>query len=254
VGRFLVEAKQSSGVHVRDDLMANADDCVVAWSAPSQGGLLFTSAVAAVPLRDGKAFGKSLQAMWEQMTNVAPNKAGERAKGRALSWHEAYLEHFEHHGCKVWWVDLIDHNVPFALSWTSTAGHFLFGLQPQPLRSAIDASQQPDFDHALARQPVVARRGKATAMLYLDVHGILAQAYPPLLLLLQAGSLGWQRDGFDFDLADVPRLQALLPHVGPELVTFEPTQDGCLVTRRGSLPVLDPLLVGCGMACLLAID
>ncbi|HEX5052821.1 MAG TPA: hypothetical protein VFZ65_13675 [Planctomycetota bacterium] len=249
--QFLAHVKQSSGVHLRDDLIAHADDCVVAWSSPRQGGLGFTAAVAAVPLRDGETFAANLTTMWDKMREIAPSKARERAAGRQLSWRSGYLEEFEHAGSKVWWVDLIDRDAPFGLCWTSTDHHFLFGLMPQAVRCAIDASKLPNFDHALARQPVIARRGDAVAMLYLDLKGLLEQAYAPGLLLLQSGSLEWQREGFDFTLADVPRLQSLVTHLGPEVLLLEATPGGCLLTRRGSLPVLDALLVTCGMACVM---
>lgn len=91
-------------------------------------------------------------------------------------------------------------------------------------------------------------------MLYLDLRAILNQTYAPLMLLFQASCLEWQREGFDFDIADVPRLSSLAPHLGPELVLLETVPGGCLITRRGSMPVLDPLLVSCSMACLLQLD
>jgi len=249
--QWLAEAKRASGVHMRDDLMTHADDCAVAWSSPSQGGIGFTAAVAAVPLRDGETFATNLTAMWEKMIDIAPNKARDRAQGNRLSGHRGYLEHFEHGDSTVWWVDLIDRDFPFAPCWTSTEQHFLFGLLPQPLRSAIDASKLPNFDHALVRKPFVARRGDATAMFYLDLQAVLNEAYAPLLLMLQVSSLEWQREGVDFDIADVPRLQALAPHLGPELMLLEAVPDGCRITRRGSVPLLDLLLVTCGMACLM---
>ncbi|MCB9887128.1 MAG: hypothetical protein H6838_16670 [Planctomycetes bacterium] len=251
--QFLTQLQSRTGVQLRDDLLANAGDCVVAWSAPSQGGVGFTGAVAAVPLRDGEKFGEHLSAMWEKMVGIAPNKATDREAKRAIS-HRAYLEQFGHGGSKVWWVDLIDRDLPFAFSWTATANHFLFGLLPQPVRSAIDDSREPNFDQALARTPLIARRGAANAMLYLDLRGLLQQGYGAGLMTLEIASYEWQREGFDFDLADVPRLGALLPHLGPELTVLETTPGGCRLVRRGSLPVFDALLISCAAACLMAVD
>lgn len=251
--QFQEQVQRTAGVQVRDDLLKNVGDCVVAWSAPSQGGIGFTGAVAAVPLRDGETFTRNLTAMWEKMTDVAPNKARERAENRRIG-HRAYLEQFEHGGTRVWWVDLIDRDMPFAFSWTATSNHFLFGLLPQPVRCAIDASREPNFDRALARSPLIARRGPAAAMLYLDLAGLLQQAYAPGLMLLEIVSMAWQRDGFDFDLADVPRLQVLRPHLGQELTVLEAVPGGFRLVRRGSLPVFDPLLITCVAACLLAAD
>lgn len=250
---FLAQGRRQTGVDIRDDLIARADDCAVAWSSPRQGGLGFTGTVAAVPLRDGAGFAERLDAMWQKVSAIAPNKARDAANGRRLSFH-AYLEQFTHGDRPAWWIDLIDRDMPFAFSWTSTPRHFLFGLLPQPLRCAMEQSNLPDFDHALVRTPLVARRGDAAAMLYVDLRGLLTQCYAPGLVLFQLQTIEWQREGFDFDLADVPRLQALLPHLGPELLVLATTSDGFRLTRRGSLPVFDPLLVTCGAACLLHAD
>ncbi|MFT4515295.1 MAG: hypothetical protein ACI91B_004009, partial [Planctomycetota bacterium] len=75
-----------------------------------------------------------------------------------------------------------------------------------------------------------------------------------MLVGFQAISYEWQSDGFAFDLSHVPRLESLLPHLGSELTVLEATLGGFRVTRRGSLPVFDALLISCGAACMLGID
>lgn len=253
--RFLVEMERVSGVQLRKDLFVHADDCLVAWSSPRQGGFGFTSAMAAVPLRDGKSFTEGLTAMWDKLSGIAPKKAQELEQRRRVRTGRGYLENFVHNATKVWWVDHADRDFPFGLSWANTDKHFLMGLQPQAMRSAIDASKQPvNFDTALVRKRAVARRGNATAMLYLDLGRLLEQAYGPLMLLFQLQSDEWQSEGFDFELPDVPRLESLTAHLGSELAVLEATADGCRVVRRGALPVFDPLLVGCAVACMLGME
>ena len=252
--RFVVRGKQQIDVDISADLVAHLDDCVVVWNSPRQGGLGFTAAAASLPLRDGKAFGDSLTAMWERATDMAPNKEREMAKGQRIRPYRGYLDSFVHQGVKAWWIDHIDRDLPFGISWASTERHALLTMQPQSMRSAIDASKLPNFDQALVRKREVARRGDATAMLYVDLAGLLKQSYGALLVGFQTVSHEWQSEGFAFDLSDVPRLESLLPHLGSELTVLEALPDGYRVTRRGSLPVFDVLLVSCGAACILGLD
>ncbi|MFT4842847.1 MAG: hypothetical protein ACJAYX_004123 [Planctomycetota bacterium] len=250
--RFIAQGQSQIDVDVSADLVAHLDDCVVAWNSPQQGGLGFTAATVSVPLRDAKAFGENLATMWNTLTERAPNKEKALAKGDRIRRYGGYLDSFVHDGVKAWWMDHISSDMPFGISWASTDKHGLVAMQPQPLRSAIDASKLPNFDSALVRKRVVARRGEATAMLYFDAAGLLQQGYGALLVGLQMVSYEWHSEGFAFDLCDVPRLESLVPHLGAELTVLEATPDGFRVTRRGSLPVFDALLISCGAACMLA--
>lgn len=252
--RFLEEGVHAVGLDLRKDLINHLDDCVVVWNSPAQGGLAFTGAVASLPLRDAKAFGENLTTMWDKFSDLAPTKEKARAQKQRLRMRQGYLGNFEHGGSKVWWMDHIDRDLPFGISWTSTGQHGLVSMQPQQIRTAIDHSKLPNFDTALVRQRLVARRGNANAMLYLDFKGLLQQSYGALLVLFQMESMQWQNDGFDFELADVPRLESLSKHLGQELTVLEAAPTGWLITRRGTLPVLDPLLVTSATACMLMIN
>lgn len=252
--RFVAQGKQQVDVDISKDLVAHVDDCAVVWNSPGQGGLGFTGAVGALPLRDGKAFGDNLAKMWDALMDVAPTKKKAREKGERIRPYRGYLGSFEHAGSKVWWMDHIDRDLPFGISWASTARHALISMQPQQMKTAIEHSDRPDFDKALVRKPAVARRGSATAMLYVDLKGLLQQCYGGLLVIFQAESHEWQSEGFDFELADVPRLESLTKHLGAEMTVLEPVDDGWMITRRGTLPVFDTLLVSVGTACALLLD
>lgn len=252
--RFIAQGKSRMDVDISADLVAHLDDCVVAWNSPKQGGLGFTAAAASFPLRDAKAFGENLTTMWDILTELAPSKQKRLAQGQRIRPYGGYLDSFVHDGVKAWWMDHIDRDLPFGISWASTEKHGLVSMQPQSMRSAIDASKLPNFDQALVRKRVVARRGEATAMFYFDAAGLLQQGYGALLVGFQMVSDEWHNLGFDFDLSDVPRLESLMPHLGAELTVLEATPNGFRVTRRGSLPVFDTLLISCGAACILGLD
>lgn len=240
---FVARFPEFAGVRLREDLLQNLGTQVTLWNAPSQGGFWLTGLAGVWSLRDGRAFGEAMRTMMERMEQEAPTKARERAQGRRLSRNQVYLESFGHAERRVHWLDSLDDDFPFGVAWAATDGNLVFGLQPQPVKDVLDGGEPPNPDRSLARLPIVNRRGKATVLVSIDAGQLLRTAYGPLTVLFQAASGEWQREGFDFDLADLPRLSALLPHTGREQLTLEPVEGGWALQRTGTLPMGDPLLV-----------
>jgi hypothetical protein len=238
------------GLSWRNDVLAHLGGQLTAWNAPSQGGALFTGACGTLSLRDGKAFANPFQKLMDRLRAQMPSKAAAGEAGRLQ--RREYLETFEHAGRKVWWVDSFDDDFPFAFTWMTTDTHVLCGLMPQAVRATLDAGDPPNPDRSLVKLPFLNKRGRATAMFYWNAQSVLAQGYAPLLVLLQAGGNEWQREGFDFDVADVPQPGTLLPHLDRELLLLEPVDGGWALTRNGTLPLCDPLtlLLGIGFAVL----
>lgn len=232
-----------TGVRWREDLLARLGDAFAIWNAPSQGGAWFTGAMASIRLQDGAGFAAALQQAMATVAERAPSKAKARAAGQGLSRRGSYLDQFVHRGQSCWWIDSFDVDFPFAPAWTATPDHLLVGLMPQPLKATLDAGTVSNPDGSLLRLPEMNRRGNAVAMSYLDAKGTLALGYPALLVLLQSASGEWQREGFDFDAADLPGPAALLPHLGRELTLLEPVDGGWSLQRTGTLPIADPLTV-----------
>ena len=233
------------GLDWRADVLDHVGDQLTVWNAPSQGGALFTAAVGILSLEDAGALAASVRTMTDKLEELGPAraKAEHLAAGQRLRRNSDHIETFDHQGHHVWWLDILDDDMLFAPAWSVTEEHLLVSMVPQSLRSALDSNIAPNPDESLMRSTRYNKRGKATGLFHLDMRRIVETGYPALLLLLQSAGSEWQREGFDFDLADVPRASALLPHLGSELTLLEPNADGWALTRTGSLPVADPLLV-----------
>jgi hypothetical protein len=229
-------------------MLQKADGQLTAWNAPSQGGFGFTAATARLGLRDGAAFAALFQRFMARMGEQLRSKAAVRAAGERLRRRDGYLESFRHGEHTVHWLDVLDDDLPFPLSWSAGTGALTLSLTPQSLRATLDACDAPNPDHSLARLPGVNRRGSATVLVQFDAAALVTHGYPLLPMLVQAGGSEWQRDGFDFDAADVPRLAALQPHLGRELLLFGPAAGGFAFRRSGTLPVVDPLTVALASA------
>lgn len=243
--REFVEAfpRHMGGLRWREDLLDHLGNQLTLWNAPSQGGLLFTGLTALLPLRDAAAFGASFGKLMEIVQENVPDKAKGRTNEGRLRRHAGFLEQFRHGDATVHWLDVLDDDLFVAPAWTVAGQHLVGSLMPQALRSTLDA-MPPNPDQSLAKLPQLNKRGDATAMFYWHAKDLVALGYPLLLSAMKSNDSDWQREGFDFDVADLPQPRALLPHLGRELLLFGPAPGGYRLTRSGTLPLLDPLAMG----------
>lgn len=239
--RFANAFLARTNVSWHDGLIARLGSDLAIWNAPSQGGALFTGAVASIRLQDGPGFGTALQQAMAAIAEFAPSKAKLAAAGQRRPRGGSYLEQFRHGDQLCWWSDSWDSDFPFAPAWTATRDHMLIALMPQPLKATLDAAGVPNPDRSLLRLPELNKRGNAVLLCQLDAKGMAHDGYAALLVLLQSASGEWQRHGFDFDLAYLPQPAALLPHLGRELTVLESVDGGFLLQRTGTLPIADPL-------------
>ena len=239
VGEF---PQQLGGAQWREDLLDHVGEQLTVWNAPSQGGMVFTGLTGLLQLRDGARFAAGFTKVMDVVRTHMPDKATLRASGKRLQRGMETMESFVHAGTTVHWLNDIDDHV-FAPAWAVIGDHLVASLLPQPLRAFLDA-QPANPDRSLAKLPEIARRGAATAMFYWNAKDVIATGYPVLLAALRMNDLEWQRDGFDFDAADLPQPAALLPHLGRELLLWTPVDGGWQLQRSGTIPAFDPLTLG----------
>ena len=233
---------EAMGVDWRDDLLAHLGDQLTLWNAPSQGGALFTGAAGTLSLKDPEAFANSMNRLGRRLAEMGPSKEQLIAQNGAFRRHSAAVETFDCSGHKAMWLDVFDDDFLIAPSWTTTKSHLVAGMTPQSLRATVGQDGPPNPDQSLLRHARYNRRGNASGMLHIDMHNVVETGYPALLMFVQSMGLEWQREGFDFDLANMPRLDALLPHLGRELTLLEPNDTGWAIRREGSMPAIDPAM------------
>jgi hypothetical protein len=243
---FQSEFAAHLGVAWHRDLLDHLDGQLAMWDAPSQGGFGVTAAGATLGLADGAKFAASWQTVMARLREQVPSKAkvGDlRRFGR-----RAYLDSFEHGSTTVHWLDNFDDDFPFAVAAAPAPTALALGMTPNTVRDALDALAAPNPDRSLLRWPHLNRRGNASALVHLDLRSLLTASWPLLAPMMQAATGEWQREGFDFDAADLPRPSVLLPLLGRELILVEPTAKGIAWVRTGTVPVFDPLLLAGAVA------
>ncbi|MEM7203224.1 MAG: hypothetical protein AAF628_23380 [Planctomycetota bacterium] len=233
--RGIDEFEEHTGLDLRRDVLAPLGDVVAAWSAPSQGGALMFGPTAALTIDDAEAFGRAFATI---MKTLEGNASQRPETGRIP--RDVYLERTTWGDREVWYLNPIGDFMPFAPAWCVTDTHLLLALYPQQIFATLDRGV--DGATSLGARPELAGR-RGSMLGWLDSEAMVGTGFP---LAMAIGALVFsdlQRDGFDLDLAALPPLTSLTPHLGVEVATLEATPRGVMVARQGSLPLADPLMV-----------
>jgi hypothetical protein len=245
--------QQLGGARWREDLLDQLGDQLTVWNSPGQGGAGFTGLCGIVPLRDANTFAAGFAKIMGVMQQQMPSKADVAARGERMNRRMQTLESFRIGDAIAHWVnDLDDH--PFAPTWSVAHGHLIASLLPQPVRAFL-GGQPANPEQSLARLPEIARRGTASLLWQWNSKDLVAVGYPMLIALLRTIDNEWQREGFDFDVADLPRPSVLLPHLGREVTTITAVDQGWRLQRTGTIPSFDPLtfLLGVGVVAMVGV-
>lgn len=230
----VAELDETLGVRLEEDLLAHAGDVVTLWNSPGQGGLLISGTTLAISLADGKAFGEAYGRAMARVRELARRKLPDPDSGRIR--RGLYLDHVEHAGHTIWFVDTVGDDFPFAPAWCATDSHLLFSLFPQMIADSIDVGLDSASDVSAELS------GEAVAISHLDAAGTWDAAYPLALMLGQVVFSELQREGIAIDISAWPTRRALARHLGTERGELSRLDDGLLLTRTGTLPVADPIL------------
>ena len=245
--------QQLGGARWREDLLDQLGDQLTVWNSPGQGGAAFTGLCGIVPLRDSKTFAAGFAKVMEVMQQQIPSKAFVIARGDRMSRSMRTLESFRIGDAVAHWINELDDH-PFAPTWSVAHGHLVASLLPQPVRAFL-GGQPANPEQSLARLPEIARRGGASLLWQWHAKDLVAIGYPMLIALLRTIDNEWQREGFDFDVADLPRPSVLLPHLDREVTTITAVDQGWRLQRTGTIPSFDPLtfLLGAGLVAMVGM-
>lgn len=237
--------RHMGGARWREDLLDHVGDQLTIWNSPGEGGAGFTALTGLLPLRDASAFAAGFAKVMGEMQQHMTSKADLLARGERLRRGMETLESFVVGDATAYWVDDLDDH-PFAPTWSVAHGHLIASLLPQPVRAFL-GGQPANPERSLAKLPEIARRGSASLLWQWNAKDVVAIGYPMLIALMRTTSHEWQREGLDFDVADLPRPSVLLPHLGREVTTLTATTDGWLMQRSGTIPAFDPLTFALGL-------
>ncbi len=229
--------EQELGLSLTDDILRPLGDVWCVWSAPSEGGLLFTGLTLAVTVKDRERFQRTLDKIVDLIRREGgtPRQGGDRRPARG-----AYVASTSAGGTTIQYLNVIGEEFPVAPAWCLTEKRFYISLFPQMLKASL--ARGAAAETSIAKHPALKDRGGALAVAYVDTLTVFRTVYPLLHPLAQVLCSQIQREGFDIAIDALPTAAGILPHLLPEVTTVTRTDDGILSITRGTTPVGLPVL------------
>lgn len=243
----LGEIEETVGLKLEEDVLAHLGDALTMWSSPGQGGLLITGFTAALSLQNPDAFRDSFAKIMARVRERAPVE--ERSPSGRLS-RNVYLRETDYADHRIYYLNAVGEELPFAPAWCVTDTHLLFSAFPQMLKATIDRGV--DLPTSLGSRAGLVG-DKTLALTYTDARRMFEILYPIGHMVAQMGLSQLQREGIELDISLLPTASSILPHLGAEVSTFASSERGLLLERTGTLPLADPILGGLGVQALIPL-
>ena len=222
------------GLSLERDVYTAIGDAWTAFDSPSEGGLIGSSLIVAVEVRDvqrAEVLFEHLMKLLAQslITDADPDFGGKTAE----------LKRQEFWGHTIYYVNTVGLGLGSEAAKTPsfclTGGHILFALHPQALKAHLrqQSANRPGFD-AVASKKLARPDGELLAFGSLDgaraMQALCALAPyfgPSVLSHLQS-------EGFPLDAFAIPSAAALLPYARDATFVVVRQQDGLLVETKNA--------------------
>ena len=229
VDRALAEFEEETGLDLQRDVLAHCDDTLLAWSAPSQGGLLATGLTVALKLRNPEAAESSLRKLIAKtrLRPLRPRRRGQEFRRMRVEGHTIH------------WLNTVGDDFPCAPALCVSDTHFLFSLYPQPIAATLRAGS--GGPNSLAMAQTVKPTSDTIALGYINSANVGKVGYPMLYPLGQLASSELQREGMPLPMDALPEAGAVVPHLTRIHAVLEANDTGFRFERRSVLPLNDPV-------------
>ena len=222
------------GLSLERDVYPAIGDAWTAFDSPSEGGLVGSSLIVAVEVRDVKRadvlFDHLMKLLAQSLiTDADPDFGGKTAELK----RQAFLGH------TICYVNTIGRGLGSEASTTPsfclTRGHILFAMHPQALKAHLrqQSVNRPGFD-AVASKKLARPEGELLALGTLDGARALQALCALAPYFGQSVLSHLQSEGFPLDAFAIPSAAALLPYAGDATFVVVRQRDGLLVETRNA--------------------
>jgi hypothetical protein len=252
----LGQISQLIGVDIKAELIGSLGDTWCVYNSPGDGGLVFTGLTITATIRDRQ---KLLHAN-DSLVNFSKRIVQQSQQMRAVNGQRlpnSSLNEIEFHGQKIFFINFIGAQSPFAPAWCITDKQVVFALFPQTIKAYLSRQEAAGkaasgAEHqvtSLAGVPQVAQyfavEPGPTVLSYQDTQSTFKLVYPFIEIIANVAGSQLQQQGIDLTIASLPNARAILPHLAPTVSTVQATKDGLrfethgtLATGIGTLPML----------------
>ena len=240
------QAEEELGIDLSADVFKSLGDSWRIYNSPGEGGLLFTGLTAVVSVRDRAKLAKVLERI--KAFSTFADRAD--ADGGPVRLSHSTVEHIEFAKQKIYYLNFVGAESPFAPAWCLTEKELILSLFPSHVKTVLSRNASPAASgsgfQSIADLPQVkaalAGEDKPMALTYQDTRGLFRIAYPIAQIIAQLLASEAQRNGIDLKIADFPSAPVIAKHLEPAVATVTRTEAGIEVISRQSIPVgLGPL-------------
>ncbi len=237
----LSQVEQALGVQLKQDLLQSLGDVWTLHTAPSSGGVL-TGWTLAVSVRDKER----LAATHQKLLLIIQSQLAQAGPGRAPR-----IRMFQSGETTIYSLDIPEEDFPLAPCWCLTDSHLVVAALPQAIKSYL---VQASAKESIVAQPAVARllseKEGPLALAYQDTRSQFQAFYPWIQLGAQVAVKQLQKEGIEADVAALPSIASIAPHLLPSVSSVQRTSDGWTCVSRGTLPGMN---VGASAPVLVAL-
>lgn len=221
------EIESELGIRLDADLFDTLGETWCLYNSPGDGGLLISGLTAVVKVDDRATLERTLNRFVE---TIRLEQGGGR---RRVTIKDFFFE-----GQRVYFLNAIGEEMPVAPAWCITDDALVVAAYPQMIKSYL--LRGPDSP-TLADVPEIAalwqNETSPVSLSYADLASVFRTAYPVLHPIANLICAELQKEGLAIDISLLPAARSVLPHLTPATRTISRTEDGILVTTRGSLPI-----------------
>ncbi len=229
----LTKLDEELGFSIENEAFDAFGDTWILFDSPANGGVLLTGLTAGLEVRDHEKAAKIHARLMELLETTMPGvEQGEYRRTGAELAKATFMDH------DIFYVNVLDDDLPFSPAFCLTKTHLLVAPHPQPLKAQLRflAGDETSFGEQLA-QRIPHPDAPAVMMSYVDpkvaVRGLYAVA--PMFGSMVFGEI--QQEGADIDVFSLPSARALLPYVKDSYSFVVRTDEGILVESHSGLPV-----------------
>ncbi len=236
------------GIDFDRDVFAALDHVITISNSPGDGGLIATSPVLTIGIRNVDDFANTA-------TKIADVLQREFTRDQPIQFRRrgVVLERRDFMDTEIFMINTIgEDDVPIAPAWCLTQTHVMIALHPQALKSRLRRLKADDwksFGDKFTDVPA----GEIVSYSAVDVPNVLPQVYGFLPWIAQIAFSEMQSEGLEMNLFDFPSVAALRPYMIESRSFLVRTPNGISKHSQGppifaGMPSLTPLLFMSGRA------
>ena len=228
------DLKEDIGIDIEKDVLASLGDVWCIYDSPRESGLLLgATALVSVTDRD------SLTRANERMVTLIRAEGGkDRARGQRGRQRFVTVGEFDFEGERVFFLNVVGEDFPFAPAWVITKDKLVIGLFPQTIKAYLSRSGD---SKTLADAPAIASLLEAesapVAIAYYDSRRIVELTYPGLQMLANVACSMLQSQGVELDISALPSLGTISKHLSPGTMSLSHAEGGIAMVSRSTLPI-----------------